>query len=192
MKNVCKSCVLAVLLAILLITSACNGKAPAEANQYFVHAQVYSGIGVPGDGNVVAIGLMQTIQYLLLVFRGDPSTFIMQSPTGNFLFAWSMQGNTWGFLGISADGTPVANILASFCGSNCANTLTFTGLVKSLEQNGWEYVTPTAVPACISGAFGSITAFAIRYGNLLYSPIPLFIIIPNSGYFANPFPIGKD
>jgi hypothetical protein len=159
--------VLPVLLAVMLISSACGSPAAAPPP-----ATVRA--GVLGNGNVVSLGLMDTCRYLMQVFRADPGTFIMQSDEGDFLFAWSMGANQWGFLAVNSVGGPITNLLRA---SNASNTLTFTGLVQHLESEGWQYVTPAAIPGWLGATFGSVSAFVIRYGDMLASPIPMFLIL---------------
>ena len=78
---------------------------------------------------------------------------------------------------MNSTGAPITNLLRS-TGSNISNTLTFTGLVQHLEKEGWTYVMPTAIPGWLGATFGSVSAFVIRYGDILASPIPMIIILP--------------
>jgi hypothetical protein len=179
-----------MLIAILFVTG-CGSKPDAQAviPGLAEDATLAASIGVPGDGNVIALGVLDTLRYLQLVFKGDPSTFIMRSPTGQFLFAWAIKGNAWGFLGMDANGTSISE-LAKFCGAQYSNCLTFTGLVKYLETHGWNYVMPSAVPPGVISVFGSVSAFMAKFGSILVSPLPIIIVLPGVGDFVNPFPGG--
>lgn len=174
MKAYTRSCLLAVLIAVLILP-ACSTVPVAVAP-----APDYSTATVKatmvGDGNVIALGLLDTCKYLVQVFQASPGTFIMESPTGQFLFSWTM-GSNWGFLAVDANGVPV-NDITNLAGSNMANTFTFTDLVKTLEANGWTYVFPSAIPAWLASTFGSVSAFVVKFGDYVSSPIPLFIILP--------------
>lgn len=182
-----------LLLALLAVLVAGCGSPRQASNQAAVgtpdlsDATVMAGFGVPADGNVIALGLMDTMRYLLGVIQGNAGTFIMQGPNGEYFLAWSMQANTWGFLGLSGSGAPLDVLKMT---GNYTNTMSFTDLVKSLEQNGWTYATPAFLPAWLSGVLGSASAFVMRYGDLLFSPIPMFMIMPGGG-FGDPTYLGK-
>jgi hypothetical protein len=184
---------LSVLIAVALVSCAPAAAAPSQpvTTPDLTHATVNASFGVPGDGNVLPLGLLDTVRYMLQVFRGDPGTFVMQSANGDYLLAWSMQGNTWGFMAVSGSGKPLTD-LASLVPGQYANTTSFCDLVKGLEQNGWEYVGPAALPAWITTAMGTASAFALKYGDMLASPLPMIIIMPGAG-FVDPNPVvGQD
>jgi hypothetical protein len=186
--------ILSVLIALAL--ASCGASAPAPAAIAAVpapdlaNATVNASFGVPGDGNVLPLGLLDTCRYLIQVVQGLPSTFIMTSPQGQYFLAWSMQGDTWGFLALNANGAPLTS-LEQMTGSNMANTTSFADLVKALEQNGWTYTTPALLPAWLTTTLGTASAFVIRYGEILASPMPMFIIMPG-GNFVDPGYAGKN
>jgi hypothetical protein len=183
---------LSVLIAVALVSCAPAAAPMAQpmATPDLAHATINASFGVPGDGNVLPLGLLDTVRYLLQVFRGDAGTFVMQSANGDYLMAWSMQGNTWGFMAVSGSGKPLTD-LVSLVPGQYTNTTSFCDLVKGLEQNGWEYVAPTALPAWITTALGTGSAFVLKYGDMLASPLPMIIIMPG-GNFANPNPTGQN
>jgi hypothetical protein len=177
MNKVSKSLVLSLLVAILFVTG-CAQAVPATP---LPQIQVMHAGGI-GDGNVISLGLVQTLQYISLVMRGDPFTGVLKDPAGdNFLLYWTMNSNV-GFLGITAKGT-VPDILKKVCGSNCSNPFTFTDLYNYLKTQGWNEVAPVALPPWMVTTFGSVTAFMTTYGNIV--AMPLIIIVPG-GNFANP------
>ena len=163
-----KDILLAVLIASLLM-SGCGA----------------INIAPPAQGNVLPLGIGDTIRYLGLVFRNDPSTLRMMSPDGNsFLFGFMVKDNVWGWLAMGKNGSQI-NELTKFCGSQYANCLTFTGLVKFLENGGWEYVWASAIPPSIVSTFGTLSAFMAKFGTIVTTP--LIMVIPG-GNFVNPFP----
>jgi len=190
-----KHIVVFLLAFVLLVNSGCASGTPASStgrNDPAVAGPIDSfelspeeqtipylqaGVGVPGDGNVIALGAMDTFRYLLAVYRGDPSTFIMRSTEGDYLLAWAMQDNVWGWLGMSRDGSTLRAV-SDFIGSNKANTLTFTGLVKTLEDKGWEYIAPAGLPAWFAQQLGSVTSFMIEFGSYMMDFVPVFMVMP--------------
>lgn len=187
---------LSVLIAVAMVSCAPAAVAPTAPVATpsiggrlpdLSHATVNVSFGVPGDGNVLPLGLLDTVRYLLQVFRGDPGTFVMQSANGDYMMAWTMQGNTWGFMAVSGSGKPLTD-LTSLIPGQYTNTTSFCDLVKGLEQNGWQYVGPATLPAWITTALGTGSAFVLKYGDMLASPLPMIIIMPGGG-FVDPNPV---
>jgi hypothetical protein len=174
--------ILSVLLAMLAAGcgSPNHGSSKAVATPDLSNATVMASFGVPGDGNVLALGLMDTMRNLLSVVQGNPGTFVMEGPNGEYFLAWSMQSNTWGFLGLSQSGAPLDVLKMT---GNYSNTMSFSDLVKTLETNGWTYATPAVMPAWLSTVLGSASAFVMRYGDIIASPIPIIIILPGGSLF---------
>ena len=165
-----KDILLSILIALTLLSASCNAqKAPDDI--------VLAGAPV-ADGNVIAIGLMDTMRSLMQVYKMSPGTFIMQSEAGDFLLAWPQGSNAWGFLGVNGQGSALDLLKMT---GNKANTMTFTDLVKWLEQNRWTYVTPTALPVWFANSIASVQAFTIAWGNMLASPIPVLLVLPGGG-----------
>lgn len=175
-----------VLLSFLIVSC---GVAPmnSPADVPIDIGNVLTGQGIPQDakvsaivdGNVIPIGLYETLRNVVQVATTmPPGTFIMQDPkTSNCLLAWANNVKmTWNFVGVTAEGSPVGNILKMT--GNSANTMTFTDLIKYLEKEGWQYVTPAALPAGFTSALGTMQAFVAGYGTLLSSPFPILLVIP--------------
>jgi len=133
-----------------------------------------AGVGVPGDGNVIALGLIDTIRYLRLTMQEAPNTFIMVGPNGEYFFAWAMKSNVWGFMGLTPNGAPLMDP-KQFCGGNYSNCLTFAGLVKYLETIGWTYATPSQLPPWLVTALTNTQQFLMNYSAMLVTPA-IFII----------------
>jgi hypothetical protein len=180
--------VLSVLLAILFVGCSPTPKQETAQPPDLSKAVVNAGFGVPGAGNVLPLGLMDTFRYLMQVQQSFPGTFIMQGPAGQFLLSWPMQDGTYGFLGLASNGAPLDVLKLT---GNYSSTYTFADLVKYLEQNGWTYVGPAALPAWVTNTLGTVSAFSIAYGNMLASPIPMIIILPGGGY-VDPTYSGKN
>jgi hypothetical protein len=180
-----KDILIAVIIAICLVNSACAQQAPEFKAQGVGQADV-SGIGIP-DGNVISLGLASTLQYISQVIQGLPSTGILKDPVNdNYLLYWTMNSNV-GFFGISGNGTAV-DVLRKFCGSNCSNPFTFSDLFTFLKANGWQDATPQDLPTWLVTAFGSIQTLTTLYQNVLSFPM---IMIAPGGNFANPYHTGN-
>lgn len=96
--SIFRKSVLSILFVLIVLTQACSPTPtrqimPAPTLQAQVDHPIMAGIGIPGDGNVIALGLLDMCRYLMTVFQGQAGTFIMRSPAGDFLFAWPMQSN---------------------------------------------------------------------------------------------------
>jgi hypothetical protein len=133
-----------------------------------------AGVGIPGDGNVIALGLVDTIRYLRMTMQAAPNTFIMVGPNGEYFFAWAMKSNVWGFMGLTPNGAPLMDPKA-FCGGNYSNCLTFAGLVKYLETIGWTYATPSQLPPWLVTALTNTQQFLLNYSAMLVTPA-IFIV----------------
>lgn len=178
-----KSVVLSLMIAVLFVTG-CAQVSPATPPPDIPVANA----GGIGDGNVVALGLVQTIQYLNLVMRSDPMTGVMSNPAQTqFMLYWAMKSNV-GWMGINSTGGP-SEVIKQFCGSNCSNPFTFTDLYNYLKANGWQEVAPSVLPGWMVTTFGSVTAFMSAYGNLTIN-LPAIMVAPG-GDFVNPYHTGN-
>lgn len=162
------STVLSVMLAMCFLMSACSTK---PVTTYDENSTLTASLA---DGNVVAVGLMDTMRGLAQVYRMDPGTLILQSPKGDFLLAWT-RGNAWEFIGITGEGNPITDFMKLT--GNKANTMTFTDLVMYLEKNNWQYVFPTSLPAWFVTSIETSQSFMIQFGSFVVS-FPILMIMP--------------
>jgi hypothetical protein len=84
-----------------------------------------------------------------------------------------MGGSSWGFLALSQDGAP---LIRDFASGNYANTMTFSELVKALENQGWQYGSPSDLPAWLTTALASPVSFLANFSG--YTITPFIMVIP--------------
>ena len=149
------------------------------------------GPGIP-PGDVFPAGIGETIRALKLILNGDPSTFLMQSPTGNWLLAWYSKGNTWSFLGVTADGQ-VFQSIQKFLGGNKVNTMSMSEFIKALEKSGWQYKTVADLPprlfALMQGASTWLSAFSSASGFMPSLPIVFIVPLQTLEVFKYLYPV---
>jgi hypothetical protein len=157
-----------IVTLVLILLVAC-------ASQPTAYARDYSHVdkaGALGDGNVVPVGLIDSIKGISWALQNNN---IWTDPSNTkFLFGWPM-GSNYGFFGIDSN-NQVIDEIRDFCGANKTGCFSFTGLVKALEDKGWVPATSSDVPTWIVSTFGSVSAFMADYGSILASPI--FMIVP--------------
>jgi hypothetical protein len=135
-----------------------------------------------GDGNVLAVGLLETYRAVLQIFTSGE--YVLENPaTHDFILYCPWKGDNWFFIGFNADGQKALNLLKL---GNKAETFTFEQLLRGLEQDGWKRIAPTALPVWFSGAVSTFQAYMVAVGSFLFTPVPLFLIVPGGNLF-NPF-----
>lgn len=166
--------VFVLLVVVSMSTTGCGAKTDVlDPNTAVVLA---AGFPIPGNGNVLPLGLLDTMRFMMQVVNGSPGTFIMMSPTGDYLMAWAMQSNTWGFMGVTSGGVPVSD-LSRFAGSNISNTMTFTQFVQKLEQAGWNYIMPGGLPPTLIAALSDVQAFISSFSSYIVQ-FPMIFVVP--------------
>jgi len=176
------------ILFILLLLVACSpasltpGQEPrdpligpqlAEPGVNFNDSDLLNAAFIP-DGDVIAVGVGEVLSSLQRVSTGEPGTFIMQSPTGDYLFGWARAvGGQWGFVGVNSTGGPKP--ISELVG-NAANTRTVAEMLKSLERAGWKYVAPDdpSIPLWITTLLQNARTFIQSIGN--FNLTPFFIV----------------
>lgn len=182
---------LSVLLALALVSCAPGSKAPATPLDP-QDAKVLVASGIPGDGDVFPIGLMDTLRYLNGVVNGTiPGSFILTDADGaNFVFFWPMKARGYGFFGISGNGS-LFNVLKSI--GNFSNTFTTTDLVKTLEDHNWhELLDKSQLPPWMIYTITTTSTFLRVYGTVI-TTVPMIIVLPGGNLdLAAPGIVGKD
>jgi hypothetical protein len=160
-----------VMLAMFLLLGACT-PTPQSTGPLVSEGPPIQATFIP-EGEVVAIGLQETVMALRGVVNNAPGTFIMQSLEGDFLFAWP-SGSNYGFLAISRSTQPV-NILNGFVSANKTNTLSMADLTKQLESGGWKYILPTQLPVALYQFLTCATTQLLEWSASLITPF-IFIV----------------
>lgn len=147
----------------------------ADAEDLVGVTVLQDGLGLD-SGGVAVIGLLETMRYMQQVWMEAPGTFVMEGPNGQYMVAWAMRGSSWGFLGLNTNGTPITD-LAKFVGANKTGSLSFAGLVKDLEANGWNYISPRELPAWFGVAIETSSAFIIHFGTYMADFAPMIFVV---------------
>ncbi len=128
-----------VLILIFTLISACFGAAT-------MGPAVTTGTFTPS----AALGAQETFEGLRQAMRACPGTFIMER--GNLLLMAWPRGTAYAFAIIGKDGSAGADLTGLR-----VSTLSISAMVKSLEEGGWRYILPAAVPSTIAKALGMLS-----------------------------------
>jgi hypothetical protein len=165
-----------IVVVLLSSTNVACSTAEQSSDLPTVQASMY---GIPGEGNVLAVGMLDTIRYMNGTVRGAiPSSFIYgDANMENFMLAWPMNGQ-WGFFGISKAGQPM-DILKTV--GNRASVTTFTDLVNGLTEEGWSVKSAEELPSWLQVAVSTTAAFMRQFGEFI--TMPMIIIMPPASNF---------
>lgn len=146
-----------IVILILTLISACFGAAT-------MGPAVTTGTFTPS----AAIGAQETFDGLRQAMRSCPGTFIMER--GNLLLMAWPRGSSYAFAILGKDGNTGADLTGLR-----VSTLSISSMVKSLEDGGWRYILPAAVPQAISRALGMLT---VEMALTSMRAMPSIFIIP--------------
>jgi hypothetical protein len=131
------------------------------------------------SAHTAALGAQETFRGLQAVMRSAPGTFVMERGE-LLLMAWPRKGE-YAFAVLSKTGV----------GSNLSglkvNTFSLSEMMKSLETDGWKFITPKAVPAAIAD---SLKALTVEMALMSMRSLPSVFIVPVTLFDPiNPEPI---
>lgn len=124
------------------------------------------------------IGAQATFQGMQAAMKCAPGTFIMEK--GNLLLMAWPQGSRYAFTIVGKGG----EVGQSLTGLNI-NTLSISAMVKSLEQGGWKYIAPTAVPAALADLLGMLT---VEMAMTSMRALPSVFLVPVMLFEPTPLP----
>lgn len=131
-----------VSLIVMMLVTSCAAMPPEVAAPVMEAAPVVAEAMNSG----IAVGTMSTLNGMRLVLQEGSGAFIMRYGE-QFMLAWP-RGSAWEFVFLTSSGLPNGIKL---------NVFSFSDLVKQLEGSGWEYATPSSLPAAIMNVLSAGT-----------------------------------